>query len=96
MRDNFDELTKLNVKIFGVSTDSAESHKAFIAKHNLPFPLVVDDGAVTKAFSVDTTMGYAARNSFLIAPDGKVAKVWRDVNPETHAPEVIAAVQNAG
>ena len=92
MRDNFQKLTAADVKIYGVSTQDAASHKAFIAKHGFQFPLVVDDGKVAAAFGVPVTMGFASRQSFLIGPDGKMRAVWRDVQPEGHAAQVLAAV----
>ena len=62
------------VSVFGVSTQDAKSHEAFIDKHDLPFPLVVDDrGEVARAFRVPVKGEYAARQSFLIGADGKVA-----------------------
>ncbi len=92
MRDNFKKLTELGVKIFGVSSDSAESHKAFIDKHDLPFPLVVDEDAkVAGMFGVPSTAGFLSRQSILIDKDGKVRAIWRDVDPATHADQVIKA-----
>ena len=97
LRDSYDELTKAGVKVFGVSLQDATSHQAFIDKHDLPFPLVVDaDGAVAKAFDVPVKGEYAARHSFLIGKDGKLLKVWREVTPDGHAAEVLAAAKAAG
>lgn len=97
LRDSYEALTAAGVKVFGVSLQDAESHQAFIDKHELPFPLVVDaDGAVAKAFDVPVKGEYAARHSFLVGKDGKLAKVWRDVTPDGHAAEVLAAAKAAG
>lgn len=75
-----------------MSTDDAESHKAFIKKHELPFSLVVDaDEKVAGAFEVPSKLGYLSRQSVLIGKDGKIAKIWREVDPATHAEKVIAA-----
>jgi len=93
LRDNFQALTAKNVKVFGVSTQDAESHKAFIAKHDLPFSLVVDEeGKVAEAFGVPVRLGFASRQSVLINHEGKILKLWRDVDPATHAGQVLAAV----
>ena len=78
-----------------MSLDDAESHKAFIAKNELPFPLVVDDGAVADAFEVPHLAGFAKRHSFLIGSDGNIANIWRDVDPGNHASEVLAAAKAA-
>ncbi len=93
LRDSFEDFKARNVKVFGVSTDSAESHAAFIKKHNLPFPLVVDDGAkVAEAFGVPSRVGYLARQSVLIDDKGAIAQVWREVDPATHAATVLAVL----
>lgn len=92
MRDNFKALTERNVKIFGVSTQDADSHQGFIDKYDLPFALVVDDGKVAEAFGVPVRLGFAARQSFLIGTDGNMVAIWRDVDPAGHAAEVLAAI----
>jgi peroxiredoxin Q/BCP len=75
----------------------AASHKAFIEKEKLPFDLAIDDGSIAKAFGVP--VGYKgmqlhARQTFLIGKDGKVKKIWRDVQPKDHAVEVLQAAQS--
>lgn len=95
LRDGWTELQAAGLEVYGVSTQDAESHKAFIEKHNLPFPLVVDeDGAVAKAFRVPMRLSFAARQSFLIGKDGKIKQVWLEVDPKEHASTVIAAAKN--
>jgi thioredoxin-dependent peroxiredoxin len=92
-RDVFDQYSARGVTIFGVSGDSEASHKEFSAEHELPFPLVSDgDGSVAQAYGVSTTFGMSSRVTFLIGKDGRVARVWPDVDPGVHAAEVLAAV----
>lgn len=94
-RDAFKEYEALHVTIFGVSRDSEQSHTEFSTKHALPFPLVADeDGVVSQAYGVSSTMGLDARVTFLVGADGKIAKVWPDVDPGVHAKEVLAAVRS--
>jgi peroxiredoxin Q/BCP len=95
LRDAFDEYEKTGVVIFGVSRDSNESHKKFRKTHELPFPLVADEsGALQTAYGVPSKLpGMAARVSFLIGRDGRVARVWPDVDPALHAQEVLAAAR---
>ena len=94
-RDAFKEYDTLHVTIFGVSRDSEQSHTEFSTKHALPFPLVADeDGVVSQAYGVSSPMGLAARVTFLVGPDGKIARVWPDVDPGVHAKEVLAAVRS--
>jgi peroxiredoxin Q/BCP len=92
----FEDLKKANVTVIGVSMQDAASHKAFIEKEKLPFDLAIDDGSIAKAFGVP--VGYKgaqlhARWTYLVDKDGKVKKIWRDVQPKDHATEVLAAVQ---
>ncbi len=94
LRDNYADLQKAGVKVYGVSMQDAASHKAFIEKHELPFDLVVDDGAVARAFDVPVKGEFASRHSFLLK-DGKVVKAWRQVSPPEHAKDVLAAAGEA-
>jgi peroxiredoxin Q/BCP len=83
-----------NAVILGVSVDSAESHKDFCAKEGLNFKLLSDsDAAVsTKYGSIKEYNGakLSARNTFLIDPEGKIAKVYTGVKPDVHSGEVLA------
>ncbi len=82
-----------NAVILGVSVDSAESHKDFCAKEGLNFKLLSDsDAAVsTKYGSVKEYNGakLSARNTFIIDPEGKIAKVYTGVKPDIHSSEVL-------
>jgi thioredoxin-dependent peroxiredoxin len=82
--------------IVGVSVDSAGSHKEFCAKQGLTFKLLADtDKKVSRQYgSLMNILGYkiAARNTFLIHPDGHIAKVWTGVSPSSHSSEVLAAL----
>lgn len=85
-----------NAVILGVSVDSADSHKQFCTKESLSFRLLADtDHNVTETYgTLGNFMGMkiANRNTFLIAPDGKIAKVWTGVSPAKHSEEVLAAI----
>jgi len=87
---------KLNAVILGVSVDSVASHQAFCAKEGLTFKLLSDpDASVsTKYGSVMENKGnkLSARNTFLIDPKGKIAKVFLKVKPSGHSEEVQAAL----
>ena len=82
--------------MLGVSVDSPESHKEFCAKEQLTFKLLSDPAAKVST-QYGSVMEYegakmSARNTFLIAPDGKIAKVYTKVNPTVHSEEVLAAL----
>jgi len=88
-RDAWNRFEEAGVLVVGVSTDSADSHRAFAKEHALPFPLVADtDLAWAKAFGVPTIMGVTRRVSVLLH-DGRVTKVYPDVDPGVHATEVL-------
>jgi len=96
LRDQYAEIKKLNTIVLGVSRQDEKSHQAFIAKHKLPFDLLVDtDGAIGKTFGVGTYFGtsLSKRQSILIGPDGKVVHFYEDVKPETHVKDVIADIK---
>jgi len=85
-----------NAVIVGVSVDTTASHKEFCAKDSLTFRLLADpDKKVVEEYGSLRSMGdmqLAARNTFLIDPEGKIAKVWTGVNPTHHSEEVLAAL----
>jgi peroxiredoxin Q/BCP len=87
---------KKNAVIVGVSVDSAGSHQEFCAKQGLTFKLLADtEKNVSKQYgSVMSLIGYklSARNTFLVDPQGKIAKVWTGVNPSSHSTEVLSAL----
>ena len=82
--------------ILGVSVDSAQSHKDFCAKEGLHFTLLSDpDAKVSTRY--DSVMTFAGqklsdRHTYLIDPDGKIAKVFLKVKPGNHSEEVLAAL----
>ena len=93
-RDNIFAFRKLNAQILGVSLDDVESHKAFAENHGLPFPLLADpEGMTADAYGVKTKMfgmTVAKRQTFIIDPDGIVAKHYEKVRPESHSENVLA------
>jgi len=94
IRDSFDEFKGVNAIVFGVSFDSVESHKKFIEKYKLPFVLLADtDKKVAIAYGVaDASSSTAARVTFIINKEGKIAFVQPKVNPATHAAEIKTAL----
>jgi peroxiredoxin Q/BCP len=97
-RDTFDEFKGLKATVFGVSFDSVDSHKNFIAKYKLPFVLLADtDKAVAKLYGVaDDSSRVASRVTFVINKAGKIAFVNPKVNPATHADELRAVLRGLG
>lgn len=86
-----------NAHVLGVSGQDEASHKAFCEQEGLNFKLLADDGLkVAERYGSVMARGdarLAARNTFLIGPDGKVARRWLGVKPEGHPEMVLAALQ---
>jgi peroxiredoxin Q/BCP len=99
-RDYFADFKKAGAVVFGVSTDSVKSHDKFVEKFKLPFTLLADeDQKIVEAYGVWGEKSFMGRKymgtnrvTFLIAPDGKIKKIWPTVKPEEHAAEVLAAL----
>ena len=103
-RDQQAKLKKLGAVVLGVSGDSIASHGKFRDKYRLNFPLLADvDHQVAEKYGAwreknmygKKSMGIQ-RSTFLIGPDGKVAKVWKQVKVDGHDAEVLAAVKDLG
>ena len=93
-RDDIAKLRQAGADVVGVSLDDVKSHEAFAEKYHVPFPLLSDaDSKVAARYGVLTAHGeikYAKRTTFLIDPEGKVAKVYEDVDPEKNSAQVLA------
>lgn len=89
-RDVWKRYESAGVALLGVSTDDRGSHAKFAEEHSLTFPLIDDSQRVwARAFGVSTTMGMASRVTFLVGRDGKVAKLYKSVDPGVHATQVL-------
>lgn len=92
-RDDWMQLSAMGAVVVGISIDTAASHKAFAQKHKLPFPLLADERAEVAqkygAVSDWMVIKLAKRYTFLIDPQGKVAKAYLSVNTSRHSTEII-------
>ena len=97
-RDRYADFHANNVVILGVSTDDATKHTKFSQKYNLPFPLLCDtDAELSTAYGVYGLKKFMGkefmginRTTFVIDPDGNIAKIYRKVKAEPHPGEVLA------
>jgi thioredoxin-dependent peroxiredoxin len=94
LRDRMSDLKKDNVEVIGVSMDNEESHRKFITKHNLNFPLLADpEGNITDAFGARMAgRNLPRRVSFLIGLDGKIAHVTDNPSADVHLNEMKEAI----
>jgi peroxiredoxin Q/BCP len=92
-RDDLHKLTALGAQVVGISVDDGESHAEFARKYHLPFPLLADKSTeVAVRYGALMNLGlikYARRYTFLIDPQGKVAKVYLKVETSKHSTEII-------
>ena len=90
-RDRMADYERADIQVYGVSLDSPESHRRFREKYNLNFPLLTDEGGrAADALGVLREGGETAnRVTFLLDPGGRIAKVYPEVSPETHADEIL-------
>ena len=99
-RDLVPRFERVNAQILGISPDGVKSHAKFRDKYHLNFPLLADEGhAVADQYGVwqeKSMYGRKywgnARTTFVIAPDGRITKIFRAVKPEGHAEEVASVV----
>jgi peroxiredoxin Q/BCP len=104
LRDVWGELERRGAVVLGVSPDSPQRHAKFKQKHGLPFTLLADeDHAVAEAYGVWVEKSMLGkrfhgieRSTFLIDADGKLARIMRRVKPDTHAEQVLAALDELG
>ena len=96
-RDHISDFEEVGARIYGISLDDLESHEAFRGKFGLSFPLLVDvaDGLCAdlgvyrqQEWKGKTFMGLG-RDSFLVNPEGRIVKVWRQVNPQSTMDETL-------
>lgn len=89
-----DEINELNAEIVGVSADSIESHKKFVQKRKLSVKLLSDtEKKVIELYDVKGILG-TTRSTFLIDPEGKIAKIWSKVSVNGHADDVKSSILN--
>ncbi|GGL60806.1 thioredoxin-dependent thiol peroxidase [Halocalculus aciditolerans] len=99
-RDDWDEYEERDVAVLGISDDPVDDLADFAADYDLPFDLLSDeDGAVASQYDsygekqmFGNTFDGVFRNTYLVGPDGRIAAVFPDVDPEVHADEVLAAL----
>jgi thioredoxin-dependent peroxiredoxin len=96
-RDNFEEFSKLDAQVIGISSDSLESHRRFAAKHDLSFPLLSDEGGnIRRLYEVPKTFGlFPGRVTYVIDKEGVVRHVFSSqLSVQRHVQEALAALRS--
>ncbi len=99
-RDNYQEFQKRDVVVLGISPDNAKAHQKFTDKFQLPFPLLSDPGGTVgstyDSYGLKKMMGREymgmMRHTFIIGAEGRIEFIFKKVKPETHAQEVLVAL----
>jgi peroxiredoxin Q/BCP len=99
-RDEFAAFKAKGAVVLGVSIDPVKSHDKFVEKYKLPFTLLADeDKKIVEAYGVWGQKSFLGKKymgihrvTFLIAPNGRIKKIWLKVKPTEHAAEVLAAI----
>jgi peroxiredoxin Q/BCP len=102
-RDSNETITERGADVWGISPQGLTSKRKFREKFGLPFLLLADeDHAVADTYgswvekqNYGKTYWGVARRTFLVDPEGRVAKTWEKVKPEGHAADVLAALDEA-
>lgn len=97
LQSRLSALKRFNCQVFGISKDDTTSHAKFAKRYKLEFPLLADtDTTVCQAYGVWQEKSFMGRkylgivrSSFLIDPEGKIAKIYEKVSPEEHAGEIL-------
>jgi thioredoxin-dependent peroxiredoxin len=103
IRDAYGEFERAGAVVLGISPDGERSHVKFREKYGLPFTLLADpEHEIADRYGTWAEKRYRGRTywgvdrtTFVVAPDGTVAKVMRNVKPDTHADDVLAALGSA-
>ena len=101
LRDRWPDYQNSDAAVFGISIDSLASHRAFIERHGLPFPLLSDEeGKMVRDYGVwvekerdGKKMMGTERSTFVIGPNGRIKEIFRRVKPDEHAEQVLAALK---
>ena len=97
-RDEFEEFGKLDAEVVGISSDTVASHERFVAKHDLPFALLSDEGSrVRTLYGVPSTLGlFPGRVTYVIDEEGVVRHVFSSqLGVERHVEEALRALRSA-
>lgn len=96
-RDAYDEFLDIGAVVLGVSSDPPESHARFAEKYRLAFPLLTDDGSLSRLFGVRKLLGILPRRvTFVIDPEGTVAMVFSaDMFATAHVKRAMQAIRRA-
>lgn len=93
----YPKIREQNAELFAISVDTVDDQKKFVGEYNVPYLHLSDPQKGTcRQYAGLNIAGLAKRSTFVIGKDGKVAKIFRDVDVETHGQEIIQTLQSLG
>ena len=91
----YPKIKEQNAELFAISVDTVEDQKKFVEEYKVPYLHLSDTKKIAcKAFAGLNIAGLAKRSTFIIDKNGKVSKIFRDINPEKHGQEIISSLEN--
>lgn len=91
----YPKIVEQNADLFAISVDTVQDQKKFVDEYKIPYLHLSDTSKSTcKIYAGLNLAGLAKRSTFIIGKDGKVAKIFRDVNVESHGQEIIQTLQS--
>lgn len=91
----YPKVQELGAELFAISIDTVEDQKKFVGEYNVPYLHLSDSHKTAcKTYAGLNLAGLAKRSTFIINKEGKIAKIFREVNPEKHGQEIIQSLQS--
>ncbi len=94
-RDSLREFTDKKIPVYGISTDSVESHRKFKEKNSLNFPLLSDKNkTLVDKLGIKSLVGSAKRVTFIVDKSGSIIKIYPKVTPQGHSEEILRFIDS--
>ncbi|MGI0082850.1 MAG: peroxiredoxin [Nitrosopumilaceae archaeon] len=91
----YPQILASNAALFAISVDTVEDQKKFVAEYKIPFLHLSDPKKdACKTYAGLNIAGLAKRSTFIVNKEGKIAKVFRDINVDLHGQEIVEALKN--
>jgi peroxiredoxin Q/BCP len=93
--DNYERIKQLGAEVLGISVDTVESHKKFADEYKIPYPLLSDTGkSICKQYAGLNIYGLAKRTTYIIDKEGKIAKIFTEIEPKSHGEEIVGTLSS--
>lgn len=91
--ENYRKILDLGAEVFGISIDTVESHRKFAQEYNIPYPLLSDvNKDVCRQYAGLNVYGLAKRTTFVIDREGRITKIFTEIDPKAHGEEIVSVL----